>query len=44
MNILVINVPENNTQMFHDIKTVKTFDNFFKLVFNSGKYDFFIHN
>lgn len=52
MNILIVNITENKTKMFQDIKTVKTFDNFFKLIFNSGKvisfdwtdYDFFIHN
>ena len=52
MNIIIVNIPENKTKMFQDIKTVKTFDNFFKLIFNSGKvisfdwnnYDFFVHN
>lgn len=52
MNILIVNISENKTKMFQDIKTVKTFDNFFKLIFNSGKvisfdwnnYDFFVHN
>lgn len=52
MNILIVNISENKTKMFQGIKTVKTFDNFFKLIFNSGKvisfnwtdYDFFIHN
>lgn len=52
MNIIIVNITENKTEMFHDIKTVKTFDNFFKLIFNSGKvisfnwnyYDFFVHN
>lgn len=37
MNILIVNISENKTKMFQDIKTVKTFDNFFKLIFNSGK-------
>ena len=52
MNILIVNILENKTKMFQDIKTVKTFDNFFKLIFNNGRvisfdwnnYDFFVHN
>ena len=52
MNIIIVNIPENKTKMFQDIKTVKTFDNFFKLIFNSRRVisfdwnncDFFVHN